>query len=127
MFDHTVEHRDFSQPFPLDQKLLELTHARGLHAHHPAVYTTANGPRYETPTEIKVVRTLGGDIVGMTAATEAILMREANIPYGCLAIITNQAAGMLDEVLDHLDVVDIMNSAGQQVIDIMLDAHQLVN
>ncbi|MBX3115585.1 MAG: MTAP family purine nucleoside phosphorylase [Fimbriimonadaceae bacterium] len=126
LFDHSVEHRDFSKPFPLSDSLLELARKKGVTAHHPAVYVTANGPRYETPTEIQIVDKLGGDVVGMTASTEAILMREAEIPYGCLAIITNQAAGMSDEILDHTDVVDVMNRAGQQVVDLMLDAHQLV-
>jgi len=126
LFDHTVEHRDFSQPFSMSLHLLELAQSKGVDAYHPAVYVTANGPRYETAAEIEVVRKLGGDVVGMTASTEAILMREAEIPYGCLAIITNQAAGMSDEVLDHLDVVEVMERAGQQVVDIMLNAHQLV-
>src|SRR5436189_62411 len=59
-----------------------------------AVYVNVNGPRYETPAEIRMFVEAGGDVVGMTAGSEAIAMREAGVGYGCLAIITNLAAGL---------------------------------
>ena len=58
------------------------------------VYVCTEGPRFETAAEIKAFGILGGEVVGMTSATEAILCRELGICYGSLAMSMNGAAGM---------------------------------
>lgn len=127
LFDQKVEHTDMTKPFPAATKILKLAQSINIPIHENAVYVTNPGPRYETPAEIEQVRRLGGDIVGMTASTEAVAMREAGVPYSTIALITNHAAGMFDEKLDHLDVVRVMEESGQKLVDIMLAATDLVN
>jgi 5'-methylthioadenosine phosphorylase len=124
LFNKEVVHRDFSEPFSnsLRENLLETAKKQGLMVEPKGIYINGNGPRYETPEEIQTYRRLGGDLVGMTAASEAILMREAGVPYACLAIVTNLAAGMDDEVLEHGDVVRVMRSRTEAVVPLLLAA-----
>lgn len=59
-----------------------------------SVLACTEGPRYETPAEIKMMRNAGCDLVGMTSAPEAFLARELEICYGSVCLVTNMAAGM---------------------------------
>jgi purine-nucleoside phosphorylase len=69
------------------------------------VYVQFPGPHYETPAEIRMVRTLGGDLVGMSTTLEAIAAREAGLEVLGLSLVTNLAAGMTGEPLDHEEVL----------------------
>lgn len=69
------------------------------------VYVQLPGPHYETPAEIRMLRTIGGDLVGMSTALEAIAAREAGMEILGISLVTNQAAGMGLEPLDHADVL----------------------
>jgi purine-nucleoside phosphorylase len=69
------------------------------------VYAQFPGPHYETPAEIAMVRALGGDLVGMSTALEAIAAREAGAEVLGLSLVTNLAAGMTGEPLDHEEVL----------------------
>lgn len=122
LFDRTVVHTDMTSPFPASAGLLETCRNHRREARTPAVYVCGDGPRYETAHEIRVMRQLGGDVVGMTAATEAILMREAGVPYGCLAVVTNLAAGLSPSELHHTEVEDVMREEDEAVVAILLDA-----
>jgi len=75
------------------------------------VYTQLVGPHYETPAEVRMVRTLGGDIVGMSTALEAIAAREQGLEVLGISLITNLAAGMTAEPLSHQEVVEAGQSA----------------
>ena len=88
------------------------------------VYLSTNGPRYETTAEIHAYQTAGADVVGMTAASEAVLMTEAGIPYGCLAIVTNFAQGLTDVVPNHEEVVELMHRKGKTAVEILLAASE---
>lgn len=70
------------------------------------VYCGLLGPSYETPAEIRMLRTLGADAVGMSTVLEAIAARHAGVEVLGIACITNMAAGMLPEKLMHEDVVE---------------------
>lgn len=59
-----------------------------------SVLACTDGPRYETPAEIRMMRNAGCDIVGMTSAPEAFLARELEICYGAVCFVTNMSAGM---------------------------------
>jgi 5'-methylthioadenosine phosphorylase len=122
LFDRTVVHTDFSRPFPGRDRLLKSAADLGVEVQDGGVYVCGNGPRYETPHEIAMYTQLGGDLVGMTAASEAIVMREAAIDYGCLAIVTNLAAGISDVPLDHNDVSRQMQTSGEVALNILLRA-----
>jgi purine-nucleoside phosphorylase len=70
------------------------------------VYVQFPGPHYETPAEIAMVRAIGGDLVGMSTALEAIAAREAGAEVLGISLVTNLAAGMSGAPLSHQEVLD---------------------
>jgi len=69
------------------------------------VYAALPGPHYETPAEIRMLATLGADLVGMSTALEAIAARAAGLEVFGLSMVTNAAAGVTGEKLDHQEVL----------------------
>jgi len=69
------------------------------------VYVQFPGPHYETPAEIAMVRAIGGDLVGMSTTLEAIAAREAGLEVLGISLVTNLAAGITGEPLDHREVL----------------------
>lgn len=69
------------------------------------VYTQFRGPHYETPAEVRMARAIGGDIVGMSTALEAIAAREAGMEILGMSLITNLAAGIQKTPLSHDEVI----------------------
>ena len=63
------------------------------------------GPNYETPAEIRMCRSWGGDAVGMSTACEAMAARHMGMEIGGISCITNLAAGMSKQKLDHMEAV----------------------
>jgi 5'-methylthioadenosine phosphorylase len=121
-FDQSVEHRDFSHPFSerLNQTLRSEAQKSGLTVQAGGIYANLNGPRYETPQEVRAAGILGANLVGMTAGSEAIVMKELNVPYACVCVVTNAAAGMQAASLEHLDVVSVMERKGKDLLDLLL-------
>ncbi|MBL8061035.1 MAG: MTAP family purine nucleoside phosphorylase [Chthonomonas sp.] len=124
MWDRAVQHVDFTTPFDpaVRSAMISAAGKLGMAVQETGVYVNGDGPRYETPVEIEMYRKLGGDLVGMTAATEAIAFRELGVPYGCLAVVTNLAAGMGAEELGHGEVVEAMEAAGENAVKLFLEA-----
>jgi purine-nucleoside phosphorylase len=71
------------------------------------VYLAVLGPSYETPAEIRAFRTLGADLVGMSTVHEVIVARHMGLEVLGLSLVTNMAAGVLDEVINHEEVMEI--------------------
>lgn len=108
--DAPVVHVDFTQPFcpTLRQRLLQSAESLGVQVIDGGCYVCSEGPRYETAFEVKMLAQLGGDVAGMTAGTEAILFREAEICYAIVAIVTNWGAGLSQKPLTHAEVEAMM-------------------
>ena len=107
---HGVGHVDMSVPFcPVLSETLERQAAKiDLSVRRGGVYASTNGPRFETPAEIKAYRKFGADVVGMTLCPELPLALELGMAYGGLAFSINWGAGMTPTIeLKHTGVQDI--------------------
>jgi purine-nucleoside phosphorylase len=80
--------------------------AQGLRVGH-GVYVAVHGPSYETPAEIRFFRTIGADAVGMSTVPEAIVARQMGIEVLGISCITNAAAGVLPQPLNHAEVMEV--------------------
>ena len=79
--------------------------ARGIAVSH-GIYAAVHGPSYETPAEIRYLRTIGADAVGMSTVPEAIAARHMGLEVLGISCITNMAAGVLPQPLVHSEVLD---------------------
>ncbi len=101
-----VTHIDFSFPYDeaLRQLLIDGLAAEGYLFSSHGVYGCTQGPRLETAAEIARMERDGCDIVGMTGMPEAVLARELALPYACLALVVNPAAGMAQGVITMAEI-----------------------
>jgi purine-nucleoside phosphorylase len=79
------------------------------------VYLQFRGPQYETPAEVRMARILGADLVGMSTTLEAIAAREAGMEILGLSLVTNLAAGMTGEALNHEEVLEAGKMAAERM------------
>ena len=80
--------------------------AQGLRIGH-GIYVAVHGPSYETPAEIRFFRTIGADAVGMSTVPEAIVARHMGVEVLGISCITNAAAGVLPQPLNHAEVMEV--------------------
>ncbi|MHB1458291.1 MAG: MTAP family purine nucleoside phosphorylase [Armatimonadota bacterium] len=116
-----VVHTDFSIPYSIIisnalHKAIQIVNGS---VASDSTYVCVDGPRYETPAEIKMFAGWGGDVVGMTGVPEVIIAREMGMEYGSLAIVTNYAAGVITQKLSHNDVLASVDERRQLIFDIL--------
>ncbi len=118
-----VTHVDVSEPYcPVVRKtLVEAVSVLGKNIEGNIVMACTEGPRYETPAEIRMLTTMGCGIVGMTGAPEAFLARELEMCYGSLCFVSNMAAGLQDS-LSAREVEDRGRDTGQILNKIIIEA-----
>lgn len=85
------------------------------------VYVQFPGPHYETPAEIAMVRAIGGDLVGMSTTLEAIAAREAGLEVLGISLVTNLAAGISGEPLNHEEVLEAGRASATRMGALLAD------
>ena len=78
------------------------------------IYVQFRGPQYETPAEVRMAKILGGDLVGMSTALEAIAARQSGMEVLGISLVTNLAAGMGDQPLAHDEVIQAGEEAAER-------------
>ena len=78
-----------------------------------------SGPSYETPAEIRMLKTLGADVVGMSTVPEAIVARHAGIEVMAVALVSNSAAGISGAPITHEEVLEAGKRAGPQLAQLI--------
>jgi purine-nucleoside phosphorylase len=107
--DEALGPRFFDMSEAYDRRLRDAAEAAcraaGVRSHR-GVYVALTGPSFETPAEIRMLRTMGADAVGMSTVPEVIAARHMGVRVVGLSCLTNMAAGVTDRKLDHQEVLD---------------------
>lgn len=124
-----VLHVDVSQPYCSDLREIVAHAAQNINIEikTSGVYVCTEGPRFETPAEIKMFRMLGGELVGMTGVPEVVLARELGMCYATIALVTNAAAGIINQPLTHAEVIDTMDILSETVAKLVENTCTLLN
>ena len=86
---------------------------------HEGVYAGLRGPQYETPAEVRMLRTMGADAVGMSTVLETIQARSLGLPVAAFSCLTNWAAGISAAPLDHHEVLQTGKQSAQAMIALL--------
>jgi len=120
-FDNSpVTHIDVTQPYcpEIRKALLDASKGTKVRVWGDSVLAATEGPRYETPAEIRMLEKLGGDIVGMTGAPETFLARELEMCYATVCFISNRAAGKQAK-LSAIEVMEIGKRIMPEMVNII--------
>lgn len=117
-----VLHVDVTDPYCREIRQFLLQKARELNfsVHDGGTYVCTEGPRFETPAEIKMFKVLGGDLVGMTSVPEVVLAREVGLCYATVAMVTNFAAGISPDPLTHGEVLQVMSELSANISQLIM-------
>jgi purine-nucleoside phosphorylase len=85
------------------------------------VYMQFTGPQYETPAEVRMAAILGANLVGMSTALEVLAARQAGMEILGLSLVTNLAAGIGGDTLDHSEVLDVGAASGPRISRLLAD------
>ena len=98
---------DMSDAYSKDYRMIVQQCADKLHIPlHQGVYAALTGPNYETPAEIRYLRIIGADLVGMSTVPEVIVANHAGMKVLAISCVTNMAAGILDQKINHEEVLE---------------------
>jgi len=103
---------DMTYTYCREYRQMAKTHAAALGVElHEGVYFYFTGPQFETPAEIRAARVMGGDLAGMSTVYEAITANHCGMKILGISLVTNMAAGVLEQKLDEVDVLDAAEKA----------------
>lgn len=116
-----VLHVDMTEPYcsSVRQVILEASEHLGFEVKNGACYACTEGPRFETPAEIRMFQQLGADLVGMTSVPEVVLARELGMCYASIGMVTNEAAGIATHPLTHAEIMKSMKKLGVKVAQLI--------
>ncbi len=121
-FENGIEHTSMANPFDTDLRkiLFDTAKKLGIVVHRKGTVITIEGPRFSTKAESEMFRLLGGDVINMSIATEAVLANEAQIPYAAIAMSTDYDCWKEDEPeVKWEDVMTIFNKNVKHVINLI--------
>jgi 5'-methylthioadenosine phosphorylase len=123
-FTNDVVHTDVTPPYSqaLRKAFVDAASALGSPIRDRGTYVCTDGPRFETPAEIRMMARLGGDVVGMTGANEAMLAIEAGMHYCGASVVTNYGAGLTAAAIAHDSVHDIVVGVAPKLQAILVNA-----
>ncbi len=125
-FDGLTEwqHIDFSVPYSPTVREAILSAARDMElpVTPRGTYLCTDGPRFESPAEVRLFASWGADVIGMTGLPELVFAREAGIQYGAVGIVTNYGAGLVQGQIDHLAVTDVVRGSMPILIELFMRA-----
>ena len=109
-----VLHVDMTEPYcsAVRQVIMVASEQLGFVLKNGACYVCTEGPRFETPAEIRMFQHLGADLVGMTSVPEVVLARELGMCYASIGMVTNEAAGIANHPLSHAEVMESLKELG---------------
>lgn len=111
---------DMTTAYDKQYRSVALAEARNLKIDvHEGVYCILNGPSYETPAEIRAMRTLGADLAGMSTVPEVIAARHMGIKVLGISCVTNAAAGVLDQPINHEEVLETGERVRSQFVSLL--------
>lgn len=117
-----VKHVDMSNTYcqTLNQQLLALAPSFDLKLLPESVYVSTNGPRLESPAEIRMYAQMGGDVVGMTGIPEATLARELGLCYAAVAFSVNWAAG-IEKTINFIENSDKLEKLKANLLALFIE------
>lgn len=115
-YENKVVHVDMTEPYcPTLRDILDKSGDVIL----GGTYVCTEGPRFETPAEIKMFKMLGGDLVGMTGVPEVTLARERGICYNSICIVSNYAAGIHEHTLTIDEVFEMVSERKSDLLELI--------
>ncbi|NLO73962.1 MAG: MTAP family purine nucleoside phosphorylase [candidate division WS1 bacterium] len=119
--EYAPVHMDLTEPYcpELRQSLQAAAAQLSLPPLPEVVYVCTEGPRFETPAEIRMFAQLGGQVVGMTGGPEVGFAREAGLCYAGLSVVTNFAAGLRPQPLTVTEMTDLMDGLRGSLLELL--------
>jgi len=103
----------------LRREILDAASAAGESVADGGVYACFEGPRFESPAEIRMVAAMGAAVVGMTGVPEVTLACEAGLRYAAVSLVVNPAAGLSDEPISMEELNAVLKSSSESVLRVL--------
>ncbi|MGY9074031.1 MAG: S-methyl-5'-thioinosine phosphorylase [Acidimicrobiales bacterium] len=122
-----VQHFDMTTAYSPDlrSKLIHAAALEGIDVVPTGTYVCTNGPRFETPAEIRMYIQMGGHVVGMTGYPEVALARELSVPYAAVGVVSNLGAGMFDGEILHEEIGEMLSASKEPLFRMLSRTIQL--